>query len=79
MTGLCDGNLHESGFQGERHALFSADLQTAVNGLVDVSRSLVFGFALADAAGDGRTFGNPDAIFVTFQGNHEFHGWALAA
>lgn len=79
MTGSCDGNLNETGFQGERQALFGADFQTAENGLVDVCRSLVLGFALADATGDGRTFGDPDAIFVAFQGDHEFHGRTLAA
>lgn len=81
MTGSCscDGNLDETGFQGERHALSGADFQTAENGFVDVRRSLVLGFALADATGDGRTFGDPDAVFVAFQGNHEFHGGTLAA
>lgn len=71
--GSGDGDLHETGFHGERHPMLGANFQTAENGLVDVCRRLVLGFALADATGNGRALGDPNSVLIAVQGDDKFH------
>ena len=68
-----DGDFDQAGFDGQGHALLGPDFEAAENGFADVFNGFVLGRSLADAAGDGRAFGNPDAVFVAFEGDDEFH------
>lgn len=77
--GLGYGDFDEPGFHGERHTLLGANLQTSENGLMDVCRRFVPGFALTDATRDGWAFGDPDAVLIAFQCDDEFHGIKLAS
>ena len=79
MAILGSRDFDETGFDCQGHAVFGPDFEATENGFADVFNGFVLGRSLADAAGDGRAFGDPDAVFVAVEGNHEFHEGASDA
>ena len=73
MTILGSRDFDETGFDCQGHAVFGPDFEATENGFADVFNGFVLGRSLADATGDGGTFGDPDAVFVAFEGNHGFY------
>lgn len=57
----------------QRHPSLGSNFQAGLNRFADVGLGLAFGCPLADAAGDGRAFGDECSVFVLRQGNEEFH------
>lgn len=68
-----DEHFHLAGFHRERQAAFRPDFQAERDGLFDVFQCRGAGLALADAAGNGRTFHHPHAVFIAVNGYGEFH------
>ena len=68
-----DSNFDLLGLDGEGHAALGADFQACGDGFADVADSFLTGVALADATGNGRAFGDPNAILVPVQRGHELH------
>jgi hypothetical protein len=62
----------------KRQAAFSPRFEASRDGFLDIGERFVAGFALTDAAGDGRAFDDPDAIFIPVQCGHELHKRAAA-
>jgi len=42
-------------------------------GFADVAEGFIAGVALADTAGDGRAFGDPNAVLIPFKCSNELH------
>ena len=58
---------------GQWHARGGPRFQAGLDGLADVGQGLVFGPALGDTAGYGRTLGDDHAGFIPIQAHEEFH------
>lgn len=68
-----DLNFDLLGFHRERQSAFRAHFETKRDGLFDIFQRQQLGYALTDAAGNGRTLGNPDSVLVTVKGNRKFY------
>jgi hypothetical protein len=55
----------------------SPHLQTGRDGLADIRERLIPGISLANTTGNGRTFGNPDTVFIPIQRGDKFHNEPL--
>ncbi len=69
--------LHRARLHCKGHALLGTNFQAADDGFPNVGLSFLLGISLTDAAWNSRTFGNPNAVLVTFQGDHEPHGGTI--
>ena len=68
-----DQNFNLLRFHRKRQAAFRAHFKAERDGLFDVFQRLRFGFALTNAAGNGRTFGNPNSVLIAVNGDRKFH------
>ena len=68
-----NGDLDLAGFHCQWETFFGADLKTQTDCFFNVGKRKVFGFALTDAAWNGRTFDDPDAVFIPVDGDMKLH------
>jgi hypothetical protein len=68
-----DGDFHLLGLDGEWHAAICPHFETSSDGFTNVHQGFLTRLSLADATRDGLAFGDPDSVFVAFEGGEEFH------
>src|SRR4030042_1071982 len=68
-----DDNLHLTRADRKRHSLLGPHLQALLDRFPNVGFCFRLGLALADTAGDGRAFGNDDAVLVLEERDEELH------
>jgi len=52
---------------------FRPHFQASGDGFADVGDGFIAGVALANTAGDGRAFGDPNAVLIPFKCSNELH------
>jgi len=64
-------NLDLLRLNGQRHPTFRPHFQASGDGFADVGKGFIVGVALADTAGDGRAFGDPNAVLIPVKCSNE--------
>ena len=68
-----DQDFYLAGFDGEGQTAFSTNFYAEGDRFFDVLQGFGLGLALADAAGNGGTLGDPDSVLVTVQCYRKLH------